>query len=149
MGVVWEWGFQCCGSREFPLNLWSQKLGRRKKNMGETDILLQVQGGPLAVVNSYNSTYNSYLAHLVSLLSLFHSNIQTIEYHRNILSIYNLYSNHPGLIYPTTNISVFFKLNWHLWASKYLLRRCFGYAFGVQIPPHKVFGSLGHHKNLH
>ena len=35
------------------------KTGTPEKNMGETDILLQVQGGPLAVVNSYNSTHNS------------------------------------------------------------------------------------------
>ena len=27
--------------------------------------------------------------------------------------------------------------------QSYLLRRCFSYVFGVQIPPHKVFGSLG------
>ncbi len=29
------------------------------------------------------------------------------------------------------------------YSSKYLLRRCFRYVFGVQIPPRKVFGSLG------
>ena len=95
----------------------------------------------------------------------FNSILVEKEIHYNLVLISSLCKQGQGLICSMrdTKISVRFLSKYHsfdsqdiegIWcltdlffttpkASKYFLRRCFRYVFGVQIPPNKVFGSLG------